>query len=441
MERENTKKGKGILFVDDEENILRSLRRMFMAEDFEVHTALSGSEGLKILDEHDGIGLVISDQKMPGMTGVEFLAKVRQIRPDCLRVLLTGYSDINAVVDAINQGGAYRYITKPWNDEDLILTVKDAMKVFNLTQENRRLDELVRSQNKRLRNWNAELEKMVQEQTMELSDQNDELRKLASRQHMNFESMILSFSSLIELRDRNMQSHSRNVADLSVRMARKMGLSREEVECIKTAALLHDIGKIGIPDAMLVKEPDEMNPDETAEYRMHPVRGQASIDSVVDLRGAGTLIRHHHERFDGKGFPDQLKGNTIPVGSRIIAAADFVDRTMSHVQEAKPIEATLICVEEELNKSLDPSLLKYLRIPLEETYRSNTFEAMVEKELRIDELQPGWVVSRDVKSGTGLLLLSKGVKLEENHIQTLKRYFQVDPFRNAIFVLINRQGR
>ncbi|HHO75399.1 MAG TPA: response regulator, partial [Deltaproteobacteria bacterium] len=427
METENKSHSQGILFVDDEENILRSLKRMFLSEDFEVYTASSGLGGLKILQEYDGIGLIVSDQRMPGMTGVEFLAKARQIRPECLRILLTGYSDINAVADAINQGGAYRYITKPWNDEELIRVVKEAMNIYNLTEENKRLSEVVHQQNEQLKDWNAELEKMVQEQTMELSNQNDELRKLTQHQVSNFRSMISSFASLIELRDQNVRSHSRNVTDLSVRVAKKRGLSPDEVETITIAALLHDIGKIGIPDTMLIKEPSEMNADETLEYRMHPVRGQASIDSIVDLRRAGILVRHHHERFDGKGFPDRLKGNAIPIGARIIAAADFIDRSMGRTKEAKPVEATLIRVEDELGKALDPSLLKYIRIPVEETYCSQTANvAMVEKEFRVDDLQPGMVISRDVKSGTGLLLMNKGVRLGDKHIQILKRYFRVD---------------
>ncbi len=128
-----------VLFVDDEENILKSLQRLTMDEEFETETANSGEEGLKKLASLENVALIVSDQRMPGMNGAEFLAQSRQFAPEAMRMLLTGYSDISAAADAINKGGASRYLNKPWNDEDLLQTLQGAVETWRLGQENKRL--------------------------------------------------------------------------------------------------------------------------------------------------------------------------------------------------------------------------------------------------------------------------------------------------------------
>jgi len=135
------------LFVDDEENILKSLRRLLADEDMEVLTATSGEQGLEILRCKGDIGLIVSDQRMPGLTGVDFLREARDIAPDAVRIMLTGYADISATIDAINKGGTYRYISKPWDDEELVMTIREALSHYRLAAENRKLWGIVNRQN------------------------------------------------------------------------------------------------------------------------------------------------------------------------------------------------------------------------------------------------------------------------------------------------------
>jgi response regulator RpfG family c-di-GMP phosphodiesterase len=430
----------GVLFVDDEENILRSLRRLFFGEAFSVFTAPSPEQGIKIIENEPTIGVIVSDQRMPEVTGVQFLEQVRKVRPNSIRILLTGYSDINAVADAINKGGAFRYLTKPWNDEDLIQCIRESVKIYSLTLENLRLSEIVRQQNERLKDWNDELQQMVQEQTMELAKQNTELKKGSERQKTNFRSIIASMSSLIEMRDKTVRSHSKNVAEVSLLLAKKLELGAEEVESIMIAAILHDIGMIGIPDAMLVKDPQDMSPDEMEKYKLHPIRGQTAIDHILDLRPSAHLIRHHHERFDGQGFPDGISGKSIPLGARIIAMADFIDNFAAKHMGDQLVDELMARVDEEQGKSLDPHLTKFLRNIVTEVYMSGGIvdEGMSERELRIDQLSAGMIVSRDVRSGTGLLILKRGTALDQKHIKTLQRLFELDPSRSGVFVWSGR---
>jgi response regulator RpfG family c-di-GMP phosphodiesterase len=432
----------GILFVDDEEHILKSMRRLFMSEEWSLHTASSGPAGLQILDSEHDIGVVVSDQKMPEMNGVDFLEMVGRKRPDCLRILLTGYSNLDTVKEAINRGGAYRYFTKPWKNEELVQTVREAVQRYELLQENRRLTELVHAQNRELKKWNTELEKMVCEKTVELTKRNSELKDMADRQYRNYKNVIGAMSGLIELKDKRIRSHSRSVAEITASMAKSMRLERKDFETVIVASLLHDIGKIGIPDAMMLKDEEELKETELTEYQLHPVRGQAILEGVEDLRPAGVLIRHHHERFDGTGYPDRISGEKIPLGSRVIAVADMADYWLKTCFMKEGVEEVIERIRDDLGKRFDPKLLPHVRKAVMEVCDKYVPDgASDEMELRPEDLKPGYVVSRDVKSGTGVLLVPSGVKLTQKNIETLRRMYMLDPSRGGIFVWTGQKGR
>jgi len=430
-----------ILFVDDEKNVLQSLKRLCIDDNHSVILANSGEEALEILKNNPNIGLIVSDQRMPAMTGSELLEKAKEMLPDAVRILLTGYADINAVVDAINRGGAYRYITKPWNDEELLQIIRDSVRRYSLIRENKRLQKIITKQNDELKRWNSQLEYFVQEQTLEIQNKNKELEKLNENLKNNFKNSIHAFSSLIELRDKKTGNHSRNVAEMSAKIAKAMNLSAAEAETIATAALLHDIGKIGIPDVALLLEIDEMDAEARNEYMQHPVRGQAAIDSAEDLRAAGVLIRHHHEWYNGSGFPDKLSGEKIPVGAGIIAITDFIEREFRKLNADNAIQLVFDKIKKEFGKRFDPQISPFIEAPVREVYSKislKTGTKMVEMELSVNDLKEGLLLSRDVKSGTGIILLSKGTTLKWKNIHALRRYYQLDPSETGIFVLVPR---
>jgi response regulator RpfG family c-di-GMP phosphodiesterase len=426
-----------VLFVDDEENILKSLSRLLMDEEFEVLTADSGEKGLALLEQAENVGLIVSDQRMPGLSGVDFLERARAIAPHALRIMLTGYADINATIDAINRGGAYRYITKPWNDNEIVQTIRDAIHHYTLLEENKRLSAIVAQQNEELTQWNANLKQRVLEQTTEIRKKHAELQTVNERLRENYRNTIQAFSRLIELRGNRLKNHAHHVAELSLNVAKALGLTAKETERIHVAALLHDIGEIGIPEELLKKRMNTMTPDELSEYLRHAVRGQTAVDAVEDLREAGLLIRHHHENFDGTGFPDGLAGEKIPLGSRIIAMADFIDRAMENLYGESSVTNALWSAGEHLGKQLDPTLLPAFKRFVKYIYNTQTFEPkLVEKELRPHELIEGIVLTKDVLSGTGMLLLNKGTVLDKAKISALKRYYVIDPPKEGIFVMI-----
>lgn len=173
-----------LLLVDDEENILNSLRRLFRREGYTILTATSGAEGLELLAQNE-VSLIMSDQRMPQMIGAEFLAKSREIAPHCIRIMLTGYSDLEAATEAVNRGGISRYITKPWNDDEISQIVRDALRQIELERENKQLTIELQQKNKELEDFNARLEKAVRQRTRELQLKVKELEgKDRIAQHM-----------------------------------------------------------------------------------------------------------------------------------------------------------------------------------------------------------------------------------------------------------------
>jgi HD-GYP domain-containing protein (c-di-GMP phosphodiesterase class II) len=203
--------------------------------------------------------------------------------------------------------------------------------------------------------------------------------------------------------------------------------------------MLHDIGKIGIADVILARDEADLSSDEQKEYRAHSVRGQTAVDSVEDLRSAGLLIRHHHEAFNGAGFPDGLKGNAVPLGARIIAVSDYMDRAIARSQSGDPVDSALALLRQEAGKRIDPALVPLIEGPARELYpaviRSG---ATRELELLPTDLKDGMVISRNLLSGTGVLLLGKGITLSKTHIASLVRHFQNDPPKGGVFVQVKR---
>lgn len=262
--------------------------------------AEGGAEGLEIL-RSEPVDLVISDMRMPHMDGVQFLKAVKQEWPDAVRILLTGYADIGSTIDAINQGEIYRYITKPWTDEDMVLTVRQALERKALEREKERLEALTLEQNEALRQLNESLETKVQERTADLQQANEKVKQ-------SFLTAVKIFSTLMEMRHPILAGHSRRVAAVARSMAIQMGMSNMGVQNVFVAGMLHDIGKIGFTDALLTRPVRTMGPEELDVYRKHPLDGENALMALDELAPITKLVRHHHERFDGLGFPDSAEG-------------------------------------------------------------------------------------------------------------------------------------
>ena len=348
-----------ILCVDDEENVLRSLKRLFRTEAIPVLTATSGKEGLAILHSTENIGLIMSDQQMPEMTGTVFLRAAAALRPDIPRMILTGHSDVTAAIAAINEGGAYRFLTKPWNEADVVQAVRDGLQRYLLIQENFRLNQEVRRQKDELEEWNVNLKNRVLQQTAVLRIKREEAHQQNTRiQTITDVSVatVLTFTDLLDQRNHRLSYHSRTVAALAVSMAGTLALPHAQVEEIRRAALLHDIGLGCVSDRMLSLSTKQMSPEDLEKYRNHSVMGQEIMAISEELQGIWLILRHHREEFDGSGFPDGLAGELIPLGARIIHVASFIDQTFAAESGTDPKYQTVRKLAASTGSRFDPAL-------------------------------------------------------------------------------------
>ncbi len=303
-----------VLCVDDEPNILSALRRMLSLEGFQVLSAESGEKALELLAK-DTVNVIISDMQMPGMDGKALLDKVRQQWPRTMCLLLTGASDLAGAIEAINQGAIYRYIAKPWNDEELLSTIKSAIAFGNLAGAHERLEALAVAQKAPLNEMVDTLESRVQARTHDL--------------RAAYVSTIKAFSNLLVLRRPDLLPHSRRVAKLSMKTAKLAGLDDKECQSIFIAGLLHDIGKIGLNDRVLNNKTIQLHIEDAQVYRTHVTMGEATLNTLEDMKEVAAIIRSHHEHFDGTGFPDGLAGQEIPIGARIVAIAEAYEELQS----------------------------------------------------------------------------------------------------------------
>jgi response regulator RpfG family c-di-GMP phosphodiesterase len=343
-----------ILCVDDEPNILSALRRMFMMAGFVVEEASSGAQALKML-ESNGFHLVLSDMNMPEMNGAQFLAQVRLRWPQVMRLMLTGTSDLKAAISAINEGEIYRYLIKPWNDEEVVSTIRSALEKCALIQERDQLLELTKQQNLSLADMVNTLEVKVQERTAELSNSFNALRG-------SYIASVKAYSTLIGLRDRALLAHSKSVADLATQMAKIANCSPDDTQDIYIAGLLHDIGKIGLSDETLANLSKGLGGYSKKLYEAHAKAGQDCLAGLYDMDRIALYIGMHHERFNGSGFPNGLKGDAIPLGARILAVVEAFEEVQikkKDVEQLSPTDAALL-INDYSGTAFCPQACQYL---------------------------------------------------------------------------------
>lgn len=368
--------------------------------------------------------------RMPEMDGAQFLEEVRKRWPDAVRILLTGYADITSTIAAINKGQIFRYIAKPWDDGDIEVTVRQALERKQLERDKKRLEALTAQQNEELKALNYTLEEKVQARTQELALANEKLKN-------GFITSVKVFANLIELREGNLAGHSRRVADLARKLANKLGLSPKDAQDVFLAGLLHDIGKIGLPDVLLAKAQTQMSGDDLGLYRKHPQKGEASLMALDELRNAAKIIRAHHERFDGQGFPEGLSGLAIPLGARILALANDYDGLQIGIVSPRrltPEDAKKLIVEGR-GKRYDPQVVDAF-VGLSGAPEP---ERKPEVAVPVAELMPGMVLARDLMARDGTLLLAADYLLDMNLIRQIRDYAEAEGISFSVWIRNDRR--
>ncbi|CDC21081.1 MAG TPA: response regulator [Candidatus Limenecus avicola] len=277
-----------ILLVDDEEDNLALLYRTLRGA-YNLEKTTSPLHALEILKEKH-FELVISDHKMPEMDGVEFLKHVQVHYPSTMRILLTAYSDANILIDAINYAKIYRYVKKPFNPEELQLIVSSALEYYQLKYDN---DKLI-----------------------------NDLKEL-------FSGTIKAIMEALDAKDSYTSGRSKRITYYSIIVAKQLGLSTIDTGKVELAGMLHDIGMIGVSDEILYKI-DALSQEEYDEIKKHITYSVKILEDIKQLKDVVEIIKYHHEKYDGTGYPYGVKGEDIPLGSRIIAVADAFDSIISN---------------------------------------------------------------------------------------------------------------
>lgn len=424
-----------LLFVDDEPGILSALRRLFRPQGYRIFIAEGGAAGLEIL-EKETVDLIISDMRMPEMDGATFLKKVRERWPKIMRILLTGYADITSTVSAINEGEIYRYIAKPWDDNEILGVVREAIERQRLEQENLRLTALTQAQNEELKTLNASLEQKVAERTAELRQALTFVEQSHGELKKSFLTSVQVFAGLIELRSgpvgKLLAGHGRRVAEHARSVAQRMGLSDAEVQNVMLAGLLHDIGKIGLPDDLLGKAFNVLTGDQRAIVMRHPVVGQNILMGIDKFKDAALLVRHHHESYDGSGYPDRLAGIAIPQGSRILMVVNEYDSLQIGTLAQRPLKASeaLDFLIENRGKRFDPAAVDAFVQLLSEMRKTGVSEVP----MRSMHLKAGMQLARDLMHTDGYLLLAKGTTLTNEIIGQLIKMEQAEQQHLTLYI-------
>lgn len=416
-----------ILLVDDEEGILKSLSRLLRTLDVGILTASSGQAGLDIL-ANEAVSMIISDQRMPGMEGVDFLTRSRDLSPQSIRILLTGYADIEATVSAINSGAIKYYFNKPWDDDTLLSRIKESLDLYAAGIENKQLSELTRRQNEQLKVLNNDLERRVAQQTEAIRAQKDEI-------HKSFMETIKAFSAMIGISCKEVGNHSQRVASMAKRLLRPYNLNHKEFQDIIVASFLHDIGKIGIPCNLAKKQQHELSKGDLDIVSKHPILGQSCVLAISNFEEIGAIIRHHHENYDGTGYPDRLHEQKIPLGARIIRVADAFDKKAfsNGYPNTMALNQASAFLMQHSGLYFDPFIVrKFIELDAASEYViRNVFETTT---VTPDELEPGMIVALDIHTSSGMFLAPKGATLSLGMIRRIVKIDKQDSIPHGIHV-------
>ena len=434
MEREeNITAGRTILIVDDEKNILSALNRLFFDEDYEILLAGSGEDGLATLREND-VQLIVTDQRMPGMSGVDLLIKAEEYAPLAAKIIITGYTDLDAAIRAINEGKIFKFITKPWNDDELKIIVKQVFDYLDLQTRNRALRKMLEEKNRTLSDLNESLHLKVKERTKKIVQKNQELLKLNRKLEESFYKIIRILLNFIEIGSADIANHAKRVAAASRYLAAELKLSEIEIETIEIAALLHDIGKIGIPERIVKKAENLLSPEEKNIISQHPLLGEQAISSIEKLKDAALVIRHHHEKYNGTGYPDGLKAEDIPLGSRILAVVNTYDRlvTKIYMNVGNTRNRAFKTLRLQAGVELDSDIVtKFIYILKKQKSKVN---ARKELELKPFELKPNMILSRDLYTSRGNIVFPKGKWLEPTDIKYILDSDRIEHLFTVVYV-------
>lgn len=412
---------KKILIVDDEEMVLSSLRRLFRKiPDLEVISTTQPKEALNFAKESK-FAIVLSDQRMPEMEGDQLLSAIKEIQPNAIRIILTGYSDREATIRAINDSKVHHYLTKPWAEQELLMVIRESLKLYQKQESDPEAvndnTERIEQETRVLRKERNRLAQKIQNLDAELDSVNLQLKK-------NSLETARVLDHLHDLARPGSAKHSRRVTKLAVAIANELGI--KNTLSFWMACFIHDIGEVAIdPEITVFSE----NPNAVLTHARHVLIGESLAQELNQDETVSLIVRHHHENFDGSGYPDGLQGEQIPLLARILRVADAYDNELSALlgKVSTASSTAFRKIEIESSRLFDPEVVETLKQLL-------GARSVPEIEVALFELTPGMVLSRPLKDSNGRVIAASETRLGVSSIDKVHNWLQGSSRNISIFV-------
>lgn len=419
-----------VAFIDDEEQILKALRRSMRKQPIECQYFRNAKALLAELSNSE-FDVIVSDMRMPDMDGAKLFEELENRGDPAIRVLLTGHSDQADTVKAINDGQIFKYLNKPWSDEVLFETIKDAIRMRFSQKEQERLQEVTKEQNVLLKDSYHFMEKKVDTANAELDQTMDMLEVAYKETKVAIDQCVRLLADSLSKRVSPFPGYNSEVAQFSVILAKQLELSEPSIKSLEYAALVNDIGKVEFPDHLL--SPDaEMTRLQLKEFKKHPILADHMLLSVDYLHDAGRIVRQHRERWDGRGYPDGLQADEIDIEAQLLSlAVDFIVMVREYERKGEEgLDQAKIDIAKRFGQHYLPSLARPFEISCEiyKDSRHSPYEEIV----KLVDCTEGKTLTRDLQSKGGVLLVTKGTELTEKLLDRLKK---VQAFEDTEYLL------
>jgi response regulator RpfG family c-di-GMP phosphodiesterase len=410
-----------ILIVDDEEIVLVALRDTLLREGYNVVASPHAIHALSVLKQQE-FSVVITDQQMPMVSGLEFLAQVRDIQPNATRILITAVLSLSTVIDAINKGEIYRFIVKPWLREELLATVRNAVQRHELISKNARLQAATQGMNRQLQELNRALEAQV----ARVAEQNTQLLEFAHSQEENLRRSVELCVQTMRTFYPTLGNQARRVAAMCQAMAAGSELSPTQKQTLEISGYIYDIGLVGVPRQLIKRwqeAPEGLSEAEWTLIHQHPILSQELAVFVHHLTAVGPTLRGHHERFDGTGYPDRLRGERIPWLARLLAVA------VAHAESNLEPKLATEMISQGGGTAFDPEAVRlFLRTAPKVAVPGK------QRVVPLTDLRPGMVLAEGIYSENGMLLIPDGQRLTATYIDKLLNYNRINPISQLLLV-------
>ena len=410
-----------IMIVDDEEIILAALQETLRRAGHEAITFVDPLAAAAELKQRQ-FSVVITDQSMPGLSGLELLAETRKLQPFATRILITAVLSLDTVIEAINKGEIFRFIVKPWLREEFLATVQNAVQRYELICQNAHLQTATQSMNEQL----VELNRSLEQQVKLVAQQNEQLGAMNTALEQNLIRSLELCVHTMQTFYPSLGNQARRVSDICKAMSQLEKLSAEDRRVLESSALLHDIGLVGVQRHIIRKwheEKEALSSPEKSLIEQHPILGQELAAFSSGLEKVGVVIRAHHENFDGSGYPDQLVGENIPWLSRLLAVV--VAYASSPLTSSEAVEK----IKRAAGSKFDPEAVRvFLRA------MSTAHISRKEREVMLGELRPGMVLARGIYTANGLMLIPEGQQLNATYIEKLLNHNRIQPLPQSLLV-------